>query len=151
MSEDSFSMDYPVFSRNFQVEYYEKSEDLWHITSHLKDHQHDILVTLDISVPDMTIRDADVKFIRYPMEGCLKFVERMEKIVGTNLFTDFREKLAKNFLGPEGCPNVMNLIGIAAPALLFSYFPNLINRGKIKPEEWWEMVHTKLKGNCIAH
>ena len=144
-------MDYPVFSRNFQVDYFEKKEGLWQVTSHLKDHVHDILVSLDISVPDMVIRDANVKFIRYPMEGCLKFVDKMKNIVGANLFEDFHEKLRENFLGPEGCPNVMNLIGTAAPALIFFYFPNLINRGKMKPEEWWKMAHTKLAGNCIAH
>ena len=35
-------MEYPVFSRNFQVDYFEKSEGLWQVTSHLRDHVHDI-------------------------------------------------------------------------------------------------------------
>lgn len=145
------SMNYPVFSRNFQVDFFERGEGLWHVTSHLRDHVHDILVTLDISAPEMVIRDADVKFIRYPLEGCLKMIDQMKKIVGTNLFTDFREKLTTHFAGSVGCYNVMNLISIAAPALIFFYFPNIISQGKMKPEEWWGMVHTKLAGNCVAH
>jgi len=144
-------MEYPVFNRSFQVDYYEKNKDLWHVTSHLKDHVHDILVTLDISSPEMVIRDANVKFIRYPLEGCLKMVDRMKEIVGANLFTNFREKLTSNFAGAAGCYNVMNLISVAAPALVFFYFPNLICQGKMKPEEWWGMVHTKFAGNCVAH
>ena len=144
-------MEYPVFSRNFQVDYFEKSEGLWQVTSHLKDHVHDILVRLEISTPEMIIRDAEVKFIRYPLEGCLKFVDHMKKIIGANLFENFHVKLAKIFLGREGCPNAMNLVGIAAPALMFFYFPNQMNRGKIRPDELWKLMSTKLGGNCIAH
>jgi hypothetical protein len=109
------------------------------------------MVTLDISVPDMVVKDADVHFIRYPLETCLKFVDKMKNIVGANLFTDFRQKLAANFFGPQGCPNAGNLVSIAAPALIFFYFPNLICRGQMKHEDWFKMVHTQLTGNCIAH
>ena len=151
MSDENHSKAYPVFSRDFHVDYFEKENGLWHITSHLKDHVHDILVTMDISAPDMIIKDAEIIFIRYPLEGCLKFVDKMKNLIGTNLFSDFRETLAKNFLGPEGCPNAMNLVGIAAPAFVFFYFPNLFSRGQMKPEEWVNMMHTQLAGNCIAH
>jgi hypothetical protein len=142
---------YPVFSRNFQVDYYEKEEKLWHITSHLKDHVHDILVTLDICAEDMIIQDAAVQFIRYPLEGCLKFVDKMKKLVGANLFEDFRARMIETMLGPEGCPNAMNLVSIAAPAFIFFYYPDQVCRGRMKHEDWWNMTHTKLAGNCIAH
>ena len=150
MNDKSISMDYPVFSRNFQVDYYEKEEDLWHIVSHLRDHVHDIVVTLEISTPDMVVREADVKFVRQPLPSCPKFNEKIKMLVGSNLYTDFREKLIK-LLGSEGCPNAMNLVSIAAPALVFFYFPNLVTKGQMKEEAWWEMLHTKLAGNCIAH
>ena len=55
MSGEKFSMEYPVFSRNYQVNDYEKEENFWHIVSHLKDHVHDIVVTLGVSTPDMII------------------------------------------------------------------------------------------------
>ena len=47
---------YPVFSRDFHVDYYEVEKDLWRIISHLQDHVHDIVVSLDISSPDMVVR-----------------------------------------------------------------------------------------------
>jgi hypothetical protein len=54
-------------------------------------------------------------------------------------------------LGPEGCPNAMNLANIAGPALIFFYFPNLICKGEIKLEELLDMITGKPAGNCIAH
>jgi hypothetical protein len=144
-------MDYPIFTRNFQVDYFKKDEGLWHITSHLKDHIHDILVTVDVSVPLMVIQEAEVKFIRYPREGCIRMVDRMHKIVGANLFTDFREKLIKNFAGSEGCYNIMNLLSVAAPGLIWYYFPYLVTQGKMKPQDWQEIIQTKLAENCIAY
>ena len=74
----------------------------------------------------------------------------MKLLIGADLFTDFRQKLVQ-LLGPQGCPNAANLVSVAAPALVFFHFPNLIAQGRLKPEEWQNMVHTTLSGNCIAH
>jgi len=150
MNGEKFSMEYPVFSRNYQVNDYEKEENFWHIVSHLKDHVHDIVVTLGVSTPDMVIRDAEVKFVRYPQEGCVKFIEKIKVLEGGNLITDFRQKLIQ-LIGPEGCPNAMNLVSMAAPAFPFFYFSNLVSKGQMKEEEWLDMMHTKWAGNCIAH
>jgi hypothetical protein len=132
------------------VDYYEKGENLWHIVTHLKDHIHDIVVTLGISTPDMIIQDADIKFIRYPREGCIKFIEKFKVLEGANLITDLRQKLTQ-LMGPEGCPNAMNLVSMAAPAFPFFYFPSLISKGRMEEEEWLEMEHKNWAGNCIAH
>lgn len=44
-------MEKSLYSRNFEVNYYEVEDNIWRAISHLKDHQHDIQVIVDVSVP----------------------------------------------------------------------------------------------------
>lgn len=150
MNGEKFSMAYPVFSRNYQVDYYEKEENFWHLVSQLKDHVHNIVVTLGITTPGMIIREADIRFVRYPQEGCVKFVEKIRVLEGANLITDFGQRITQ-LMGPEGCPNAMNLVSIAAPAFPFFYFSNLVSKGRMKEKEWSDMMQANWAGNCIAH
>ncbi len=141
----------PIHNRRFEVDFYEQEEHLWRITSQLRDDIHDIRVELDISVPDMVVKDAGAEFVRYPLEECLAAAPIIGKLVGACLFQDFSERSRRLFLGPGGCPNVMNLLSTSAPALIYFYFPDQIRKGAMKREEWWEMCGTKLVNECLAH
>ena len=61
-------MEKSLYSRNFQVNYYEMENNSWRAISHLIDHQHDIQVIVDVSVPDMIILDANIELLRYPIK-----------------------------------------------------------------------------------
>lgn len=36
------------YSRNYEINYYEANKNIWKAVSHLKDHQHDIMITVNI-------------------------------------------------------------------------------------------------------
>lgn len=141
----------PAYSRKFEVDFYEQDDGLWRITSHLRDGVHDIEVGLVVSVPDMVVRDADLRFLQYPLGECLAVVPKIKELVGACLFDDYSTRSRQLFAGPGGCPNVMNLLSTSGPALIYFYFPGQVARGAMKPEEWWGMCATRLVDGCIAH
>ncbi|MFL0197983.1 DUF2889 domain-containing protein [Clostridium sp. WILCCON 0269] len=144
-------MDKPFYSRNFTVNYFEKDENLWSLTSYLKDNTHEIKVQLDILVPDMIIKNANVDFLKYPMEDCSVIKAKIEEVIGLCLYDDFSDKIRQLFLGGSGCSNVMHLLGISAPAMIYFYYTEQIKRGNMNHRQWWNFVITKLPDACIAH
>lgn len=144
-------MEKGLYSRNYEVNYYEVEENIWKAVSHLKDHQHDILVTVTISVPDMIILDADVDFIKSPMKQCILIKDNMKELIGINIFTEFETKANELFFGEMGCPNVRMLLGISVPAIIYSYFPHQIKTNNMTENEWWNICKEKLPKACICH
>lgn len=141
----------PLYQRSFQVNYFEKDEKTWIIESHLTDTEHDIMVTLDVSVPEMVIEDAQIKFIRHPLEECLMIEEKTAQLKGVNILKDYRSKILPLFMGPEGCPNIMTLLGVSTPGFPYFYYPHQVRIGQMEPEEWWSMVRTQFADDCLAH
>ncbi len=144
-------MEKPLYSRNFTVDYFEKDSNLWNLTSYLKDNTHEIKVELDISVPDMFIKNGNVDFIKYPMDGCLIIKEKIKEVIGLCLYDDFSYRIRQLFLGGSGCSNIMHLLGVSAPAIIYFYYTEQIKRGNMTHEQWWKFVSTKLPHACIAH
>lgn len=144
-------MEKSLYSRSFEVNYYEVKEEVWRITSQLKDSQHDILVSLDVSVPNMIILDAKVDFIRYPMKNCVLIMDKMKELIGINIFTDFISKSNELFSGDMGCGNVRMLLGASVPAIIYNYFPHQMRIGKMTDKEWWTLCKDKLANSCICH
>lgn len=144
-------MEKGLYSRNYEVNYYEVEEHIWSAVSHLKDHQHDIVVTADISVPNMIILAADVDFLNAPMKQCSLINEKMKELIGINIFTEFESKANELFFGEMGCPNLRMLLGISVPAIIYSYFPHQIKIGKMTEHQWWDICKDKLSNACLFH
>lgn len=144
-------MEKGLYSRNYEVNYYEVEEHIWRAVSHLKDHQHDIVVTAYISVPDMIILDADVDFIEAPVKQCILMKEKMKELIGVNIFAEFETKANELFFGEMGCPNIRMLLGISVPAIIYSYFPHQIKIGNMTENQWWDLCKDKLSNACIVH
>jgi len=140
-----------LYSRNYEVNYYEMEENIWRAVSHLKDYQHDIVVTVDISVPEMIILAADVDFLNAPMKQCSLINEKMKELIGINIFTEFDSKANELFFGDMVCPNVRMLLGISVPAIIYSYFPHQIKTKNMTENEWWNLCKEKLPKACICH
>jgi hypothetical protein len=99
----------------------------------------------------MIVKDTNVTFIKYPMEDCLLINEKIKDIIGLSLFNDFSERIRQIFMGSDGCPNILHLLGTSAPGIIYFYYSEQMKRGNTKNEEWWNMVITKLPDACIAH
>ncbi len=140
-----------IIQRNFSVSYYQISESLWLAHAELQDEQHNIITKLEISVPDLKVTDASIELKRKPMEECLEICNKAKELIGVSIIHELSEKLNELFYGSEGCPNVRNLFGISGPGFIYIYYPRMIQEGKLKQTDWWKLVGSELKDECIAH
>jgi hypothetical protein len=138
-------------SRHFDVDFFEKSEKSWLVVCHLVDSAHDIKTEVEISVPDMTITDANITFTRYPIDVCPMIEKNVKQIIGLNLMKDYNRKSLFIFLGSKGCGNVMSLLGTGLQSFVYSYYPYQIKAGKMTVEEWENFSITKLRKACLGH
>lgn len=139
--------------RNFNVKYYEKEEgrNIWIAESHLTDEQHDIVVILEIDMDLMQIINAKIEFHRYPIKEC-KLIETIaDKLVGLKIDHYFSQQAMKITMGPEGCPNIMTLLNISVPGIIYYYYPYKIKMGEITQEQFFEILREKEKNACMAH
>ena len=139
--------------RNFQVNYYEKDNDenTWVVKSHLCDDPHDITVTVEINMPKMEITDAHFHFERCPLEQCRLMEKKASGLIGLKVDKHFSRNMMGVVFGPHGCPNIMTLLTIAVPGIIYYYYPHLIKKGKMTPEEFWNIMKTEHKTDCLAH
>jgi hypothetical protein len=140
-----------VCQRSFIVNYFEKDENTWIIESHLSDTVHDIKLTLEVQVPEMIIQDAEIKFLRQPLNECLAIEQKAQSLIGANIQTEYRSKILPLFMGPEGCPNIMTLLGASTPGIPYFYYPYQIKVGRMNPDEWWSMVPNQYANDSLAH
>jgi len=138
-------------NRDFNVEYFEKEGDIWIAKSQLRDDEHDIELEVEIDMLKMIILDAKIKFNRFPMEHCRLIEDKAKQMRGLKVDNEFIRNAMKIFMGPEGCPNIMSLLHISIPGIIYYYYPYKIRTGKMKGEEFDTIIRTELKNACIAH
>jgi len=137
--------------RKFCVSYIQVSDDLWIAQAELQDEQHNIITRLEISIPELIVKDASIEFKRKPMESCEEICNKGKELIGVSVIHELSQKLDELFVGSDGCPNLRSLFGISGPGFIYAYYPQMMKEGKIKQEEWWKLVATDLKNDCIAH
>ncbi|GEM_PF-1074434 len=140
-----------LYSRKFDVDFYEKDEKAWLVVCHLLDSVHDITTEVEVRVPDMTIIDAKVVFAKYPMDVCPMIEKNVGRIVGLNLLKNYNMKSLFIFLGHKGCGNVMSLLGTGLQAFVYTYYPHLVRTGKMSVDEWEKFSITRLRKACLGH
>ncbi len=140
-----------IQQRHFSVNYISVSETLWVASAELRDPQHDIETKLEVDIPSLRISQASIDFRKYPLKQCLEICGKAGELIGCAVLHELSPKLDELFSGPNGCPNVRHLFGISGPGLIYAYYPQMINEGKIRQEEWWNVVRNELKEDCLAH
>jgi len=140
-----------VTGRNLKVDYYEKEDELWVAESRIVDEQHDISLITEIDMSEMVIISAEIKFARCPLQHCHFIEKKAEQLAGLKVDHDFVRNAMKIFMGAQGCPNIMTLINILIPGIIYYYYPNKIKKGDMTHEQWNKMVRTELNNDCIAH
>ena len=140
-----------VCDRNFQVNYYEKAKGIWIAETRLDDPQHGIEICVEIDMEAMVILDASIRFERFPSEYCSMIEPKACLLKGIKVDNEFSRNAMKIFMGPEGCPNIMALLNVSVPGILYFYYPHKIKQGAISKESFDHMVRTELKNACLAH
>lgn len=139
--------------RNLHVDYFEKEEggSVWIAKSSMEEEQHEICVTLEIDMEKMEIIGAKISFDRFPLPDCKKLEDYAKRLIGLKIDPTFSRNVMQIFMGPEGCPNVMTLLNIAVPGIMYYYYPHKIKRGEMTKEEFFGMLREKEKNACLAH
>lgn len=140
-----------LYHRSFNVDYYEKDAQTWEIVSQLTDEHHDIIVSLDVQVPEMIIRDAVIQFNRCPLTECHAVEQKASELIGLNILRDYRQRIMPLVLGPQGCPNLMHLLGISVPGIEYFYAPHQIKTGKKNVDSWMNELKEHHANDCLAH
>lgn len=99
----------------------------------------------------MIIEDAKVEFYKYPMSHCIDVKDKIKGLIGMKVDNDFIPNARKKLMGPYGCSNLITLLCIAVPGIIYYYYPYQIKKGKMTHGEWDNMVVTDLKNACIGH
>lgn len=137
--------------RNFEVDYYEKDENIWVVESYLNDEPHEIKIIVEVNMEEMRIVDAKAEFSRYPLQHCIDFAESMKELIGMTIDNNFMPNAIKKLGGPYGCFNVNALLTISVPGIIYYYYPYKIKTGRMSHEQWENMMVTDLKNQCIGH
>lgn len=140
-----------ITSRKFTVDYYEKEEELWLVKTYLIDDEHEIEINVEINMSEMVVTDAEIIFKKHPLEYCRLVEALANRMKGIKVNNNFSRNMMSIFMGAEGCPNIMSLLTISVPGIIYYYYPYMIKIGKIKYEQWDNMICTELKDACIGH
>lgn len=140
-----------VANRDLKVDYFEKEGDVWIVESQLADEQHDINLMLEIDMAQMVVTDAKVKFNRFPLNYCALIEEKASQLKGLKVNNEFIRNAMNIFMGPHGCPNIMTLLNISVPGIIYFYYPYKVKTGEMKYEQWDNIIKTELKDACLAH
>ncbi len=50
-------------------------------------------------------------------------------------------------MGPEGCPNIMTLLNISVPGIMYYYYPHKMSIGEITKDQFLEILREKEKNS----
>jgi hypothetical protein len=98
-----------------------------------------------------TILVATFLFNRFPIQHCKLIEDKAEQLHGMKIDSSFSRNVLKLFMGPEGCPNIMTLLNISVPGLMYYYYPYKIKKGEMTQEEFYEILKEKERNACLAH
>jgi hypothetical protein len=139
--------------RNLEVKYYEEEgrENIWVAVSHMMEEEHDITVTTEIDMEHKVIVNAKIEFDRYPLPGCKLMEKKAGLLAGMAIDSSFFRNVTKFLIGPEGCPNILTLLNISIPGIMYYYYPYKIKKGEMTQDQFVDILRTEEKNACLAH
>jgi hypothetical protein len=54
-------------------------------------------------------------------------------------------------MGAEGCPNIMSLLHVSIPGIIYFYYPYKIKTGEMEAAQFDHIIKAELKNACLAH
>ena len=114
-----------MHNREYRVQSYRLSSDRLLIHGALRDQKppglfipgdpepltiHHMMVSIEVSVPELEILEARTEFRTHPNESCPAIVEHYENLVGLSIRRGFTHKVRELFGGPRGCSHTTALL-----------------------------------------
>lgn len=141
-----------IFSRNIAIDIEEGPDETLLVKSHMIDVFHDILVHLTVSRPGFVIQKAEIWMDRVPAgDRCREVYPLVRQLQGTSIKRGFTNRVTSLLGGGRGCPNVVNLVLVAAPLAINASWLSDAAKGRITPAEAKKVGAKSLDGVCIAY
>lgn len=141
-----------VFSRNIAIDIDKNPDEMLLVRSHMTDVFHDILVHLTVSRPGFVIEKAEIWMDRVPAgDRCREVFPIVKHLEGLSIKRGFTNRVTSLLGGGQGCPNVLNLVLVAAPLAINASWLSDASKGRITPSEVKRVGAKSLEGVCIAY
>jgi hypothetical protein len=139
-----------LFSRKFNVDFRENPDESLLVTSRMEDELHDITLELVISRPELMIRRAEVRMERIPGTDCRDICPVINQLEGLTITSGFTKKVVALLKDGGGCPNVQNLIMLAAPLAVNIAMLADFKKGRLDHSQIEQLVTNSLDGVCVG-
>jgi hypothetical protein len=104
-----------VFKRIFENSLYENESGGITVESHMFDVLHDIKLSLDVSLPDFVISNANLEIAKAPGERCQELCPMIAKLNGQQIKHGFTQFVHTLYGKADGCPNIVNMLLSSVP------------------------------------
>jgi hypothetical protein len=134
-----------IHTRQYETRVYQISEDELMVRGAISDMKppglyvlddpeplevHQMQLELRLSMPDLTIRKAQVVFETHPHSQCPLIARDYEKLEGLSIARGFNRKIRDLFGGERGCTHTNALLQAMAPAVIQATWSVSIRRGR---------------------
>lgn len=124
-----------IHQRRYEVKAYRKDDSTIIIRGAVRDEKpaglyipndpeplplHHMIVALEVTMPDMIIKDAGVEFEVFPHGGCPAITAHYKSLIGLSIARGFTHKVRELFGGPRGCTHTTALLQAMAPVAIQS-------------------------------
>ena len=89
---------------------------------------HELIISLLIKGPLLTIEDVDVEMSHVPREDCRKMKDSLQPLKGKTIASGFTSWVKSTFGGSKGCTHLNALLIAIAPAAVQGFWTNRVRR-----------------------
>ncbi|MCP4568478.1 MAG: DUF2889 domain-containing protein [FCB group bacterium] len=139
----------PVFKRHFENSLYENDHGGITVIAHMFDIIHDIKITLDVSLPDFIISNANLEIAKAPGGRCQELCPRITELNGRPLKHGFTQFVRDLYAGSEGCPNIVNMLLTSVPLAINTSWMIAMKHG-LPTEDIKTTQKAQMKDVCIS-
>ena len=141
----------PLWKRDISIEVDEDVANMLSMKAQLKDNIHDMELRLKISLPDYTIRQAELEMREVPQPCCHEIEPAVKDLEGLKIGPGFSRRVREILGGRRGCINLLHLVMETAPLAINVSWWAYKARGTVTEEEFEQGRSLAMSGQCVGY
>jgi len=129
------------------------------VTAYMADNYHEMVVSLDITIPGMVITCIRGHMVRVPHESCREGLRALDRAVGLEVKKGLTQRMENAIGGKDGCTHLTNLVMEACHASIQGQYLALReNFGDLLDEmtpaertKWFLTTRPQMIDSCAAY